>query len=58
MNPIKDDKTHIILTSRIRLARNLKDYPFTEALDPDPVSIPIGRSRRTYPCRSRWSQYH
>ena len=35
MNPIKDDSTHIILTSRIRLARNLKDYPFTEALDPD-----------------------
>ncbi|VFB15748.1 Putative ATP:guanido phosphotransferase SAV0524 [Urinicoccus massiliensis] len=35
MNPIKDDKTHIILTSRIRLARNLKDYPFTEVLNPD-----------------------
>lgn len=35
MNPIKDDKTHIILTSRIRLARNITSYPFTDHLEKD-----------------------
>lgn len=32
MNPIKDMNTHIILTSRVRLARNIEGYLFSDQL--------------------------
>ena len=45
----------IIISTRVRLARNIKDYPFSGHMD---ASQRSEERRVGKECRSRWSPYH